>query len=296
MFKDIYIYHHKGHGDVFAKDKDILQWQTCVRSLIFSPKPLHKFSDSNDIESFAGSDAYRFCLEVVCGYHSPIFGETEIFGQFKLFVEHMQQPKNHWENELIQFLNSINEKAKQMRAKYLQNLGSRSYGSQLRRLSENHTEVHVVGSGHLAESVIPWLSSKDKIFVYARSPERVRQKLESVSNGGARLRLLPLQELGSRPNTHFLLVAAPVSNDLLQEKLERVHLKLLVDLRKDSPICKLPGQPQTMNLHDFFDSINADDHKVNVLRTKLETAINNETCKWVSRRQNRPFGWEDLCG
>ena len=69
-------------------------FETCLRRIVFfsSEQFLSQAvnqtwlqNNSFKFEIFKSETAYRFILEVICGLHSLIKGETEIFGQFKDF-------------------------------------------------------------------------------------------------------------------------------------------------------------------------------------------------------------------
>src|SRR4051794_17953925 len=80
MIQDLRIVHRRKPAK-FAPDHGPLVWATCLRSLAFGGTP-----ETGD-EYYLQGEAYRFLLEVVCGLKSPIVGETEVFGQFKVFSQ-----------------------------------------------------------------------------------------------------------------------------------------------------------------------------------------------------------------
>ena len=64
----------------------VFKWQTCLRSLVLLPDDF-PHEDLAHGEWLEDESAYRRLLEIACGLHSPLVGETEVFGQFKDAVQ-----------------------------------------------------------------------------------------------------------------------------------------------------------------------------------------------------------------
>src|SRR6185369_1352064 len=62
-----------------------LQWQTCLRRIVFLHRSELEQRTSSRLESYSGREAYQFLLEVICGLHSPLVGENAVMGQFRKF-------------------------------------------------------------------------------------------------------------------------------------------------------------------------------------------------------------------
>ena len=111
-------------------------WRTCLREV--------RFADAiHDRRASAGAalidgDAYRLLLEILCGLQSPMLGETQVMGQFKAFLASLDG-SHAWLNRVGQRLLAD---AREIRTRHLQGLGSRSYGSAVRR--------HLAGCAHAA--------------------------------------------------------------------------------------------------------------------------------------------------
>src|ERR1043165_8205903 len=82
-----------------------LEWQTCLRRILFlhandSAAIIQSIQNGElrlpTIEVFRGHDAYQFLLETICGYNSPIVGETAVMGQFKEFSQRAKFPMTPW--------------------------------------------------------------------------------------------------------------------------------------------------------------------------------------------------------
>ena len=102
--------------------------------------------------------AYQLLLEILCGLQSPMIGETQVLGQFKAFLSAV--PAEHaWIGRVGQRLLTD---ARDVRTKHLQGLGSRSYGSAIRRDLDDVTHAVVIGTGKLAGEVLPFLADNGR--------------------------------------------------------------------------------------------------------------------------------------
>src|SRR6185437_11106148 len=69
-------------------------WETCVRRLAFGTDAFAIEPSERGDEIYLGDHAFRFLLEIVCGLHSPVRGETEVHGQFRQYLNSV--PKESW--------------------------------------------------------------------------------------------------------------------------------------------------------------------------------------------------------
>src|SRR4051794_20418867 len=133
-------------------------WRTCLREVAFADDADDLPQGANEAES-AGThllegDAYRLLLEILCGLQSPMIGETQVMGQFKTFLSSLDR-NQAWLNKLGQRLLAD---ARDVRTEFLQGLGSRSYGSAVRRYINDCCHTAVIGTGKLANEVLPFLA------------------------------------------------------------------------------------------------------------------------------------------
>ena len=124
--------------------------------------------------------AYAHLLEVICGLGSPIVGETEVMHQFKLFVTGL--PAEH------AVIRDMSERlladARVVRARHLVGLGSRSYGSAVRRHVRDCSRVALVGTGMLAQEILPFLPDRGEHWICGaarRVPHGMRPARFTVS-------------------------------------------------------------------------------------------------------------------
>lgn len=235
----------------FESGSGVSTWNTCLRYIavgsIDSIKALP--IDSHD-QLHVGRKAYVFLLEVVCGLHSPVQGETEVHGQYRDFLESI---KPNIERSFFDLLTGVHIHAKKVRTQHLRGLGSQSYGSYCRRKVRGLPEVHLVGSGHMVSELLPWLTKLDvPVKVHCRNAEAKKEIYLK------RYRNLEVCELfsGNALRGAFIL-AAPVQSQLVQSWLgeSRADLSLILDLRAESAGDPLETEVTLENLKAIFSAI-----------------------------------------
>ncbi|MCJ8277415.1 MAG: hypothetical protein HRT44_12725 [Bdellovibrionales bacterium] len=236
-----------------------------MRSIVFFDHDPQDFCFSfSDYELLSGEKAYSFLLEVICGLHSKLMGETEILGQFKDFS---RSHKGHFSQQLKEVMQSLLKDAKKIRTEYLQNLGCQSYGSLLRKnLKSDDQRVVFIGAGLLVNDILPWLAKgPQKLDIYTRTPEK-HKDLEliapSVSVSGFEDIRINDQDV--------LVIAAPVSREWLVEKLDLNQFSMIYDLRGQSNERPLLQEGQSyLCLNDFIGDI--EKNQIEARRVKNES-------------------------
>ncbi|NDD90622.1 hypothetical protein EBZ37_00835 [bacterium] len=139
-----------GQSNTAFAFQDALKFETCQRILWIQGQPSGQvFTLPHEANYFTENEAYGFLLEVICGLHSRVFGETEVLGQFKSFYRGKPE-LSPWGQWLI-------EDAKTIRSRHLRDIGSHSYGSMVRRWCGSLPHVVILGTGQLAEKIRPWI-------------------------------------------------------------------------------------------------------------------------------------------
>lgn len=264
-----------------------VSWSTCLRSILIGEaeslpelKPTH-----GKVETYRGVEAYRFCLEVVCGLHSPLVGETEVMGQFKEVAK-----KSPFLKSLFQ---SILTDAKTIRRHHLKDLGSQSYGSLARKFLKQSRSIHMIGAGHLAEELLPWMKDFESVEIFCRNPEKRKALLARHPQA----KLLSLEdEEHSHADGNALILAAPMkAAEILSWMKRHGHVfDCLLDLRGEAEIDPIDA-PNVVHLGDFFSEVKKNKE---VIHSRVELAI-HEIQKLSETRfrtaDHRPFGWDDIC-
>ena len=255
-------------------------WATCLRSLAFvSPVQGAVLEQAHD-EKYVGKAAYQFLLEVVCGLHSPIVGETEVFGQFKLFMAEWLKIQPQYAVLAQRILSD----AKSLRSEFLSGLGNQSYGSWLRKNLKENT-LHIIGGGHLVREVLPYLTKQGKkVVLHVRNPGKVdffegeiRRIDENAFSEGA------------------LIIAAPLTSVEIEKWLGGQQASQVFDLRDNSCSDKVQSAFESHGLKDIFQQIEENKIRLVPLVETVRGEIALRAEKLAATAVVRPQGWDDIC-
>jgi glutamyl-tRNA reductase len=255
-------------------------WSTCLRSLAFvDGAPSFDLMPGDEVYSHAV--AYGFLLEAVCGLHSPIVGETEVFGQFKRFAEEWTR----LEPGRAPLLQRVLGDAKDLRRRYLNGMGAQSYGSFLRKHLDRKRldggRIHLLGGGHLAREILPYLAKHGDVVVHVRTPAKVdfhpyaRGLSERAFDGGA------------------LVIAAPMTAADIHAWLDGGRPERIFDLRETSG--SDPVAAQAVPLQDIFGQIARTKARLSPVVRTMKDEIRLCSEKFNRLEKIRPQGWDDLC-
>ena len=181
-------------------------WRTCLREISFSNGATSDRSPSESARRLSEGDAYRVLLEILCGLQSPMVGETQVLGQFKAFLATLGHDQA-WLGRLGQRLLGD---AREIRTKYLQGLGSRSYGSAVRRHLAACRHAVLIGTGKLAQEVLPFLADEGRPVDHWG-----RREDAASSTAGVTYRTLDQIDDAVVPDATVLIIAAPVPSDVV---------------------------------------------------------------------------------
>lgn len=266
---------HRRKPHVFEEGINHLVWATCLRSLAFV-NGTPSFTLKSQDEIYKGAEAYQFLLQIICGLHSPIVGETEVFGQFKAFASAwvLKSPRHQ---PLVQRI--LND-TKALRSKHLSGIGTQSYGSWLRK-NLNTSRIHLLGAGHLAEEIVPYLAKHGEVVVHARTPSKVQFYSE-------------VRALGAMGFDHgALVVAAPMSAMEIERWLGGQTPSQIFDLRDNSSLD--PIHSNAVSLAHIFGQIEGTRARLAPLVALIKTEILERSQSLARQEKVRPQGWDDLC-
>ncbi len=271
-----------------------LLWQTCLRKIAFGEQAqLASLKLEPDDQVYVGFEAYEFCLQVVCGLHSPLIGETEVYGQFKNAVADFLIPNTSSGLQWRRFFQNIFEDAKKVRQSYLVDLGSQSYGSVLRRELKGLLDVHILGAGHLVQEILPWLCKEGiRVHVHCRDLSKAKKDLAAFP-----VQLHRLDDQAELTQAEAVVVAAPMPASWIGTWLQDSKPRYIADLRGESAHDTLAVSPavRLVDLNAFLQRISGNQKQAEKAR---EMALLETASLAQARRQHieyRPFGWEDLC-
>lgn len=250
---------------------DAVTFLTCLRQITFLDTRQDCGLHANVLEDGA---AYAHLVEVVCGLHSPMAGETQIQGQFKQFLDGLDTGVH---GDLKRLGQRVLGDAREIREAHLRGLGSRSYGSAVRRHVRDIPRVALIGAGTLAREIHEYVDDDHDVDVWTR----------------ARLSDSNVDSSIPSPAATAVVVAAPVSSDAITRVATAYpDVRCVIDLRADDERTPI-AVSHVLTLQDLFSS-----HQTDVADERLRSARAAAALCGRSfdvREELRPFGWEDLC-
>ena len=301
--EDILLVHRKSNRN-FAEGfsaslQDAAIFKTCLRKILFCTEmELNNYADIIEPEDtvLRGEKALSLLLEILCGLHSPIIGETEVFGQFKLFVESRKQAQDPLFGDHQKWLNFVMAEVKKTRSQHLVGLGSQSYGSLLRRYTKDMDSVTICGSGHLAQEILPWLGLKKSNEVICRDPAKMQVFAEKYNN------LTVSTYNDAYIHGEALVIAAPLTDERIVELMIKQDTRptAVYDLRgEDNRLAEIVAAqfPHVafMGLHKFFAEIEETKKDTTTKLEALKAALLERALAFTQRTELRPLGWDDIC-
>jgi glutamyl-tRNA reductase len=262
-----------------------LVWRTCLRDVTFAPEAGALCASGTRL---ADRDAYTLLLEILCGLRSPIVGETEVLGQFRSFLSSVSAD-HAWLHDLGRRLLTD---AREIRARHLVGLGSRTYGSAVRRHVMNARHVALLGTGALGRELFPFLQADGRpVDVWGR---RALCPLPDVPPSAyRRLDAAARSRNASRP---ALVIAAPVDADTIAAVASHyAGIDLVVDLRGEPDREAAPALAPLVTLDDVFNGMRQAGHRTASKVACARQDIQQRSAEFAGRMDLRPFGWDDLC-
>lgn len=294
MHTELTLYHAE-HSSAVAPENWGLSagstWKTCLRQIGFQLSAHGEVGKTlPGIKVLQGSKAYAFCLEVICGLHSPLLGETEVLGQFKDFVADYKI--NGESQSLKKIFDQLIEDAKKVRQKYLTNLGSQSYGSLIRRYLKEDQSLQILGAGRLVRDIVPWLKSKESIQLFCRTPQKASAWTSHFKN-------VTLSSLkGVNGSSSPLVIAAPMKSSDILRWMDSASITpaLIIDLREDCETDLLPMKNvRILKLTELFQEIKGVQSQLTQTVEQAQKQIQEISSVRSQAAAVRPFGWDDLC-
>jgi glutamyl-tRNA reductase len=318
--REINVLHWRGArvaGAAAARAYSGLDWfpiDTCQRcvAVVSGAEALalarQEFPADGGLESFQGADAYAFLLRFAAGLESKLVAETEIFGQIKQAWREFSERDSPLARQLSPWVQLLFQDAKAVRAQYLANLGSASYGSQTRRLlgdEANGGPTLLIGAGQLAQSVAPWLTGSE-LWIWNRTTERALELARELAKRDPARPVRVIEgdreaELAAWRGARNVIVCIPsdASSDAARgaawrERTDRrgrvIHLGL--GAHGAAPWNELP---ELVSLGALFDMLQAQSE---LRRRQFERArracLEKALLRSLSANSSHPHSWEDL--
>jgi len=270
-----------------------LVWKTCLREIaILDGRQVRSEDLKADDQIYSRQDGYRFLLEVICGLHSPLVGETEVLGQFKSFAQRAQESPGWrctapWIQRLI-------ADAKRIRTNHLTGMGGRSYGQLAHRHLAACPRIFILGAGRLAQEMVTWFSDR-RLEVFCRRPEGATELLQRHPNG----RIHRMDDpIAADYAATGLIIAAPMSAKEIAAWVGRLgcEIETIVDLRGESLNDGLEVEStRVVHFREILDDVETNCRFADVRVERARKEILERAQEFWDRYEIRPFGWEDLC-
>jgi glutamyl-tRNA reductase len=292
-------------SEEILRGQNLLSFRTCLREIIIGYDTQQILDLAERIQGPAksikvGCDAYQFLLEVICGLHSPVVGETEVLGQFKGLLEKASFDKSTGDQMLKRIFQGLLTDTKLVREQYLKGMGTQSYGGLVRKNLKPGQPVNIIGAGLLVKDMLPWLTkSTSTLSLFNRTPQKAAELIDELSKResigfGLTIRVEPLNPEALIPGV--LVVAAPLTSAELRRWITP-EISQIIDLRDtcDSDPIDTCGKP-LQTLTQYFTQLHLHKERTKIQVEQALTAIRECALKRASFVEVRPQGWEDLCG
>ncbi|EMI72406.1 glutamyl-tRNA reductase [Leptospira noguchii] len=284
MWSTLRVYHS------VQKDRENLEipgsysWSTCMRTIWITDSRIHR--EPSDLpltlEKYSGYHGYRFVLEVISGLHSKLLGETEVLAQFRNKFKIL--PSSAFGEYLARLRDSLIQDSKSIRSRYLQNIGEQSYGGLANKYLKDQDFVSVLGTGQLAEKILPWLKHRNVILV-GRNQKRI---LELSKQFDVSIKLLNEWS----PGGGAIVIAAPIDLSGCIELITRGTV--VVDFREIPLEKNWPDRISYISFAEMLDSIRETEEKILQIRKMLQPFLDKLVKERELEAQQFIFGWEEL--
>ncbi|MCZ8344593.1 MAG: glutamyl-tRNA reductase [Leptospira sp.] len=270
-------------------DRDnLVGWQTCQRNIYLSDSRI--FSESgldlsaSGYELYLGYQAYKFLLEVVSGLKSKLFGESEIQAQFRDRFRKENLGKTSFSESLTLLRDQILEHSKLIRSQFLVGIGRQTYGSIAELELKAEKEVLLLGTGKLAESILPYLVSKDRnIRLIGRNMNRMKDLKEKFQ-----VKISHWEDYS--PIGESVVIASSFLPFPWEMKLE--YANKIIDFRERS-FLKKPSSSY-ISFQDILGKIQETDENILQLKLQINHFIDHLTQEREDEQIHFLNGWEEV--
>ena len=186
--------------------------ETCLRHIAFTRMLPPAFHPGTQV--YQGEAAYRFLLEIACGLHSKIQGESEIFGQIKQAWKNWHAANPELSKPLNRTVQHLFADTKSIRTQYLHGIGGQSYAGATQKLLnlKKNQSVLIIGAGQFGQMFATKLyQAAGSIIVANRSDAPLKALQKSLPNIKTMLGHKGLSK--ALVECHHVLVAIPESAD-----------------------------------------------------------------------------------
>ncbi|EMO13668.1 glutamyl-tRNAGlu reductase, N-terminal-like domain protein [Leptospira santarosai str. CBC523] len=286
MWSTLQVYHSTQKDRENVKIPGSYFWTTCMRTIWIADSRIHGEPSvlPATLEKYNGYDGYRFMLEVVSGLHSRLLGETEVLAQFRDKFKNPSLPTSAFGEYLGKFRDSLIQDSRSIRSRYLQNIGEQSYGGLANKYLKDRSSVSLLGTGQLAEKILPWLKNRNVTLV-GRNEKRL---LELSKRFDVSVKLL----VDWKPSEEAIVIAAPLD---LSSYLDSIASGVVVvDFREIPLEEKWPDRVSYVSFAEMLDSLRETEERTLHIRERIQPALDKLVEERELETRQFIFGWEDL--
>jgi glutamyl-tRNA reductase len=304
MIKELKLINLPPHSIINKKSTgEVFTMQTCQRTLVLGFNFVPHYIVGNNIdeaEILIGEEAYHYLLETICGLKSKMLAENEVVGQFKTAYSNYVKEENK-NTHIMSILEKLFKDAKEIRTKFLLDLGQHSYAGVARKILKNKSlkgEVLILGAGQLAQDTANLLKRKYKISLSARNSSKSKEFIKV--NSDANINEVSWNDYHSYKDFKFIIntIGANVTlftNDFF-ETWKSNQGELFIDLGSPSILETDFGiNDGIYRLDDIFthgdDLSREKENKVSLAKLAILKIVEKRK---TSFSVHLPFGWEEL--
>jgi len=210
-------------------------------------------------------------------------------GQFRRFRNDVQFPATLWGDYLRVLTTDLLRDARLVRQQHLQGLGSQSYGSLVRKCVKGSTGVALLGTGSLAEEILPWLNEKEiAVRLFYRSLIRARRLVDRYP--GVSISHFRMTAASWTQKSSALIVAAPIHTPEIAKwiALQETRFSIVIDLRGEAAEDPLDCGVPVVKLGELFESLRNEQERVATRTTGALQEIQVLSTRRVHLPQNSP--------
>lgn len=288
MWSNLILLHSDFEKRLPLDGNSLVGWQTCQRNIYLSDSRIFSQEgmdlSSSGYDTYTGFDAYKFLLEVVSGLRSKLFGESEIQAQFRDRFRKENLTPSSFSESLLLLRDQILEHTKLIRSQFLIGIGRQTYGSIADLELKTEKEVLLLGTGKLAESILPYLKSRDRnIRLIGRNINRMKELKEKFQVNTSHWE-------DYSPNKESVVITSSFLPFPWEIKLK--YSNKIIDFREGS-VLKFVGSSY-ISLKDILNKIQETDETIVQLKSQLNHFLDHLTKEREDEQIHFLNGWEEL--
>jgi glutamyl-tRNA reductase len=267
--------------------ENLLGWKTCMRTVYIGDSRLlpRNFSAGTMYDRYDGYEAYSMLLKIISGLLSRLLGETEVLCQFKEQFKNENLPNTSIGQYMKTLRDELIEDTRKVRSQYLTNLGDQSYGGVAYRYLKNSKAITLIGSGQLANQMLPWLlKTGAKVNVVGRNITALAEIQKNFP-----VTVTPIDQYS--PQDENIVLAAPMS---VQKWVPQMNGSV-IDFRENDEGDQFHSKCSYISFESILNSLKESYDRNALLRKQLEGVVEKMAEeRELNHKINIVYCWEDI--